>query len=530
MSPSYIPEIEDEQRQPRDIRDWFRLLRRRGWILLLCVILIPAAIYLYTSGRPKVFQASTIVSPQSSGTDSTLPIAPEFAAGQSNVQAIASFIGTSAVADEAARQLGLPQGSLLGAAAASADTDTGFVTITTTAATAARAKAQANAFAAALNATRQKRNRQRVGQAIQSVQDTLQHTPKSDTATRTQLRSELQKLQTLQQAQSQNVQVLQPALGASQIAPHPRRNATVGILLALLVGLGLILIAEHMDRRLRKPEDVEKLTGLPFLGTIPHDAFPGEENSRDVHEAFQTLRNSLTYFNAEKTLDSLIVCSGLKGEGKTTVAANLALAYAAFGKRVIALDTDLRKPDLAKRLGFDDRTGLTDVLAGTTTLEDAFIEVPPYGRGLRLLPAGPVPPNPSAMLGSLRMASLIEELVEDADLVILDTAPLLIVSDAFPLLDKVSGVLPLARLDSTPRDAIKRMVQVAASAGARLLGMVATDAKTGSLTGYGYGYGYGGKYGGDAPKKGEKDPTARTEAPRDGDSAPAPVDRAYQES
>src|SRR4051812_25890106 len=243
MSPVYIPEMEREPREARDVREWLRLLRRRGWILIMCVILIPAGIYVYTSGRPKVFQASTVVQVQSSSVDSTLPIAPEFAAGQSNVQAIASFIGTSAVSDEAARQLGLPAGSLLGAAAASADTDTGFVTITTTGATARRAAALANGFAAALNATREKRGQQRVAQAIQTVQQNLRRTPKGDLTTRTQLRAQLQKLQTLQQAQAQNVQVLQPALGAAQIAPHPRRNATVGILLAILVGLGLILLA-----------------------------------------------------------------------------------------------------------------------------------------------------------------------------------------------------------------------------------------------------------------------------------------------
>jgi capsular exopolysaccharide synthesis family protein len=507
-----------------DFREFVRLIKRRGWILILCVVLIPAGVYLLTASRPKIFQASTLVQVQTASLDPT-QVSPDFSGnGSTNIDAIASFVSTNAVSDEAARRLGLPRGSLRGAATATANSDTGFLSITATASSAQRAAAAANAFAAALNATREKRGVQRVEQAIATVQKNLEKTPKSSTPQRAQLETQLQQLQTLRAAQSQNVQVLQPAEGATQIAPHPKRNATVAVLLAVLVGLGLLLIVERADRRLRRPEDLEQLSALPFLGTIPHEAFPGGDRNPNVTEAFQTLRNSLTYFNAEDAVSSLLVCSALKGEGKTTVAVNLAIAYATFGKRVIVVDTDLRKPDLASRFGFTDRTGLSDVLAGTTRLEDALLDVPPHGHGLRVLPGGPVPPNPSAMLGSLRMASLVEELAEDADIVILDSAPILVVSDAFPLLDKVSGVLPLARLDKTPRDAIQRMVRVASSAGARLLGMIATDARAGALTGYGYGYGYGADYG----ERSAPTTAAPARAAESNSSTPA-ADRALRE-
>jgi non-specific protein-tyrosine kinase len=244
---------------------------------------------------------------------------------------------------------------------------------------------------------------------------------------------------------------------------------------------------------------------LPFLGTIPHEAFPRERQDPEVAEAFQTLRNTLTYFNADEALTSIMVTSGLKAEGKTTVAVNLARAYASFGKRVILVDTDLRKPDVARRLGLSEGTGLSDVLAGNASVDDVFQEIAPYGHGLRVLSAGPIPPNPSALLGSLRMAALIEELAADADIVVLDSTPLLMVSDAFPLLDKVSGVVALARLDKTPRDAVRRMIHIAASAGARVLGLVATDARRGRLTGHSYEYGYGYGYGADRRKTAEED-------------------------
>jgi capsular exopolysaccharide synthesis family protein len=491
---TYTEAMDPVEPEGPDLRDYLRLVWRRGWILLVCALVIPLAVYEYTDSKPKVFQSSIIIQVQPSAVDSASSLtSPDFSAPQANMDAIATFVSTSAVSDEAARRLGLPAGSLRGAASASADPDTGFLTITATGSSAQRSAAIATAFADALSATRAERGQKRVDQAEATLQKSLAAT--KDPVQRVQLRSQLQKLQTLKQASGQNAQVLEPAHPGAQIAPHPRRNATAAILLALLVGAGLIVLSERLDRRLRKPEDLEKLTGLPFLATIPHEAFPGTPGSPDVPEAFQTLRNSLTFFNADQQLRSVMVASALKGEGKTTVAANLGIAYASFGKRVILVDTDLRKPDLATRLGFDDSVGLTQVLAGTVDLDDAMREVAPFGRGLRLLPAGPIPPNPSALLGSLRLASLLDELIEDADIVIIDSTPLLMVSDAFPLLDKVSGVLGLARLDKTPRDAIRRMIQIASSAGAQVFGMVATDGKGRLRGGYGYGYGYGSGYG-----------------------------------
>jgi capsular exopolysaccharide synthesis family protein len=515
MNSAYTDSMYPPETEGRDLRDYLGLLRRRGWILLLCVVAIPIAVYQYTKTFPEKFQASTTLQ-VGSAADSPLLTGPGLSAPSSNNRAVASFVGTTAVADEAARQLKKPRGSLYGAAQAVADEETGFITITATGSTAKEAAAIANAFASALNATRGKRGAESIDNAIKQVQDALAKTPKTDIATRQQLRQQLSQLGSLRQVQSQNLQVLQPALGATQIAPHPKRNATIAIILAILIGIGIIAIAERFDRKLHKPEELEELTGIPFLATIPHDAFPGTDSGPEVPEAFQTLRNSLTYFNADGAFKSLVVTSGLQGEGKTTVAANLGMAYASFGKRVIMMDTDLRKPDLATRLGFDDETGLTQVLAGTATLESVIREVPRFGSGLRLVPAGPVPPNPSALLGSEKMASVIEQLTADADLLIIDSTPLLMVSDAFPLLDKVSGIVALARLDKTPRDAIRRLVQITSSTGGQVLGMVATDGKRLIKTGYGYGYGYGSGYG---EKKGRKTPAGAGAAEAARDSA-----------
>jgi tyrosine-protein kinase len=479
-----------EASEAPEFRDYLRLVWRRGWIVIACVIVIPLAIYAYTSSKPKLFESSTVLQvkpPVDVGTSGSTVSSST----NNNLDYVAAIVSTSAVADEAARQLGLPEGSLRGRAQGSADPDTGFITITATGNSAKRSQQTATAFADALSTTRKEQDQKSLDEQIAATQKTLDATPKADVTTRTQLRTQLQRLTTLRLAQRQNTQTIEPARAGAQIAPHPKRNATVGLVLAILIGAALVSMAERMDRRIHKPEDLERMTGLPFLATIPQEAFPGNEDSSDVHEAFQTLRSSLTYFNADQQLRTLLVVSGLKGEGKTTVASNLAVAYATSGKRVLLIDADLRKPDAADRFGVGEPAGLSQVLAGTVSLHDALREVGPFGDRLRVLPAGQVPPNPSALLGSQRMAKLITELELEADLVILDSTPLLNVSDAFPLLDKASGIVALVRLDKTPRDAVRRMLKIIDSAGGNVLGLVATDGKRRISGGYGYGYGYG---------------------------------------
>ena len=134
--------------------------------------------------------------------------------------------------------------------------------------------------------------------------------------------------------------------------------------------------------------------------------------------------------------------------------------------------------------------GLSEVISGNSEVQDALVEIEPFGSYLRVLPGGSVPPNPSEMLGSARMSTILAELSEISDLVLIDTAPVLVVSDAFPLFDQVAGIVGVSRLEQTPREAITRAIDVASSAGGRVLGMVATGAKQAG-DGYGYGYAYG---------------------------------------
>jgi capsular exopolysaccharide synthesis family protein len=430
---------------------------------------------------------------------------------------VARLAETSGVADEAASRLGFPAGSLRGTIRGVADEDTGFITLTAVADSGQRAAQVADGAAKALNSTRERRGVERANKAITGVLKDLRKLDRGprDATERQQLSDKLQRLRTLRAAQGSNAVVIEPATApASPVSPNPRRNAILAFVLALLMGVGLVILVDRMDRRLRDANEVEKLVGVPLLAVISNEAFPGGRPAKRTALAFQTLRDSLTYFNVDEQLTIIAVTSPLKGEGKTTVATNLAVSLARANNRVILVDADLRRPQVAKRMGVDeDHQGLSSVLLGAK-LDDALHEVTPFGSHLRVLPAGPKPPNPSELIGSKRMSALLSELAEMADVVVIDTTPLLVVSDAFPLLEQVSGTVGIARLDQTPREAIQRMVEITRTAGGRVFGMVATGAKGGNLRDYDYGYGYEA----DAPMVGvEPAPSGNGSAPKDKD-------------
>jgi capsular exopolysaccharide synthesis family protein len=503
------PDIASKSADPRD---FLRLLLRHRWVLLGCLILIPAATFVVSTRLPKTYEASAVVQLQSIGAGQSLPGVGDLSGGSGDNQAsdrVAALIETNGVADQAARVLHEPVGSLRGAVDAKANEDTGFITITAHASTAKRAAKVANAFAEALRVTRARQAETRLNEAIATTQSQLKR-QRNDPS----VAQQLQGLLAVRSALGQNASVIEQATPpGSPSSPDSLRNAVFAFVFALLFASALVAIIDRLDRRLHEPEDLEKITGAPLLVHIPPSAFPGSPPDPGVPLAFQMLRDSLVYFNVDRPLDSLVVVSSLKEEGKTTVAANLAIAYARTGKRIIAMDADLRSPELGPRLGVDRAPGLSNVLAGDLTLDDAVREVAPFGDSLLVLPGGTPPPNPSELLGSAKMAEIFDLLVANCDLLIVDTPPLLVVSDAFGLVERASGTIGVARVDQTPKDAAARMAEVVATVHTRMLGTVATGAI--SATGYGYGYGYG--YGATPPSD---QPVAAADLSGNGHAAP----------
>lgn len=206
-----------------------------------------------------------------------------------------------------------------------------------------------------------------------------------------------------------------------------------------------------------------------------------------VSEAFRTLRTNLQFVRLDSPLKSVVVTSAIPGEGKSTVAANLAIAMAQGGKSVILVDADLRRAKQHQLFNLPNKVGLTNLLLGTAGLEAL------QGtsvQGLKVLTSGVLPPNPAELLGSSEMVRVIEQLEAQADLVIFDAPPLMAVTDAAVLGAKVSGVLLVYRLGKTARDGIARARRLLENANARILGVVANGDRPDGRSGYYYYYYY----------------------------------------
>lgn len=208
-----------------------------------------------------------------------------------------------------------------------------------------------------------------------------------------------------------------------------------------------------------------------------------------VAEAYRSLRTNLQFASLDKPLKSLLVTSAGPDEGKSTVLSNLAVALAQAGNRVIAVGCDLRRPVLHRVFGLDNRVGLTSVLLGQVRIETAL--QPTAIERLRVLVSGPIPPNPSELLGSARMEEVLAELGATADLVVIDSPPIIAVTDAAVLAPKVDGVLLVITYRATPREIARDAKILLDNVKARIVGVVLNRIEAEESYGYYYYYYYG---------------------------------------
>jgi capsular exopolysaccharide synthesis family protein len=249
-----------------------------------------------------------------------------------------------------------------------------------------------------------------------------------------------------------------------------------------------------LDTRIRTPRDVEQVTDAPIIGAIAFDA-KAKDRPLIVHadplsprsESFRALRTNLQFLDMDGR-SSFVVTSSLPGEGKSTTAVNLAVALADAGKKVALLDCDLRRPKVAAYCGIEGGVGLTDVLIGRARLGDVML--PWGGRTMYILPAGKVPPNPSELLGSKQMRTLLEVLERDFDVVLCDSPPLLPVTDAAILAKATSGALVTVAAGQTNRHHLEASTDALATVGAKVAGIVLTRVPTRGPDSYAYAYGY----------------------------------------
>lgn len=275
-----------------------------------------------------------------------------------------------------------------------------------------------------------------------------------------------------------------PTLNNQPVAPDPRLYVGGGLALGLLLGLLIALLREVLDTSVRTEESAQRLVGAPVIGNIAYDPdsrrsplIIGEEAGSVRAESFRHLRTNLQFIDAAKAANVILVTSAVPLEGKTSTAVNLAMTFMEFGERVLLIDADLRRPKVAEMLELPGGNGLTNVLAGQARLDEV---VQQWGSSnLFLVASGSTPPNPSELLGSNRMAEVIEVLKRSYDKIVIDSPPVLPVTDAVVASSLAEAVVLVIRYGRTSRGQVAAAARSLHNVGGRLVGSVLSMRRSG---------------------------------------------------
>jgi polysaccharide biosynthesis transport protein len=309
------------------------------------------------------------------------------------------------------------------------------------------------------------------------------------------LQSQLYQAQITRAAIGPYVEIIDPASGATPIDPRGRMNVVLGALLGVILGVGAAFFLEYLDRTVRTSSDIETLLGIPVLGIIPRLRRLGGEEEETPNapqgipllvaldpldpaaEAYRNLRMNLMFMSTEdEPIRSILFTSPGPGEGKSTSTVNFAVMLAQQGQRVLLIDADLRRPSIHRSLDLLREPGLTNLLVGDASVREAVR--PSVLPNLDVLPSGPFPPNPSELLNSKAMKRLLEEFEGRYGQVIVDSPPMLAVTDSAVLAQHTDGVVLVLRSGETEQRAAERSVEQLRRLNVRVFGAVLNEVAT----------------------------------------------------
>ena len=284
-------------------------------------------------------------------------------------------------------------------------------------------------------------------------------------------------------------------LPTEPVVPKRLQNLALGVAFGILGGVGLALLRDVLDNTVKSRDSLEQIVGAGVVGTVPYDkgrrldpAISFDSDNSAVAEAFRKLRTNLQFLSVDSPPRVILVTSSVPNEGKSTTSINIALALAEAGHNVLLVDGDMRRPSLHKYLNLVGAVGLSTALSGMAPLDDV-LQITPFPR-LTVLAAGPVPPNPSELVGSSAATKLLVDLRSRFDYIIVDTSPLLAVTDGSILATQADGTLLMVRAQKTKREQVTHATGILKDVGANILGTVLTMVPTGRSAAYSYDYSY----------------------------------------
>ena len=488
----------------------FAIVKRRWWLLLIVALVAAVSSLVLAYCLPCTYEASTTLR-VGQALESPNPAYHDFYISQQLAQTYAHMVSRQPILAGAARALGLSSVPKTKDVSARIVPNTQFLEVIVRDRAPERARALADAVAQQLILQSPQGH---VEDQIQNafVQTQLQDLQEDIQATREEIRAEQEKLEhtdnavSIQQSQD-NIAALQERLASYrstyaallQTTNHrtnelsifepattptkpvsPRVAEIVALLtvVSLFVALAVAYQIDSAKDTFETTDELAKLTGLPTLGTVGSMRKENGEGlvtvsqpRSSIAEAYRTLRTNIQFSSVDRPLRTMTISSPGHLEGKTTTAANLGVVMAQAGKLVVLVDADLRRPRLHQLFELPNEDGLTRALAEEKPILDGRLQETGINR-LRVLTSGPLPPNPSELLGSNKMQSLIRQLTEQAELVIFDTPPVLPVTDAAVLARQTDGVLLIGEAGRTRRSAIHQAMENLQQVGANVVGTV----------------------------------------------------------
>lgn len=457
-----------------------RVIRERWWVIAgsfaVCV-LIAAVVALSST---KQYKATSTLLVHSSGLSAVVdPNAAQSVDPARETADVLSLVSSGTVAARVKRSLNLSESvsDLQSAVTASGDPNDDLVTVSISDPDPARAAALATAFATATVASLTESAQAQVAAGEAQITAELARLPATDTADRALLEQALKQVVTLRAVTNGNVEVADTAqVPTSAASPNLKRDIAIGAVAGIVLGLALAFLLDIFDRRVKTAKELERLYGLPALGTVPfrRRSVAGERASEADLEPFRILRDGLSYISLRKEGRVILVTSAVVGEGKTRVAGGLAQALALANRSVALVDGDVHRPALHRELGVQSNgRGLMNAIADGTNPLELLQPVPDLG-SLSLLPCGPFTPMSAELLRLPALTAVFTDLADAFEFVIVDGPPLLPVADAQVLLanELVDIVLIVARPYLTTRDQVRDSVAALKRHGPKGIGLV----------------------------------------------------------